>query len=263
MIESFLDSLPLWALGTVIVGGCIAFGTAVTAVAHRAGWTLTPADVHSATVLHALVSVVYAVVTGLIVVAVQEDHTRVRQAAIREAAALGDMHRDLAGLRPDDAGALRARVSNYVRLVIADEWPALQSGRQSDAAAGELEALASRLITLHPDQPSALVVQRTLIDRLDAVSDARTERVFLGLHGINRATWAVVILGAAVTMGFGGLFPIGARQRAVVMAMTATMFGLLLFLMVATSPPLRGRLGVGPEAFVELEAELAAQPQTR
>lgn len=258
MLE-LLDTLPIWALGAVMVGVCILFGTGASAIAHRAGWTLHPDDIDSGTVLHALVGLVYAVALGLIVVDVQSDHTDVTHAAVIEAGALGDMYDALEGVDAGPREDLRARVARYVDLVVAEEWPALHEGRRSAETERALDALSRGLITLQPATPGGQALHRALLGELDVASEARLRRIFIGSNGVNSGIWAVVLLGAMIAIGFASLFPLHARGRRAVVALTASIFGLMLFLLVATSRPLRGQLGVGPDAFVELQSELRSR----
>ena len=259
MLE-FLDALPLWALGALTVGACVSFGLGASALTHRAGWTLHVDDIDSGTVLHALVGLIYAVVLGLIVVNVQSDHDAVRQSTIAEAGALSDIHDALGGLDPDARDRLRAHLRRYVEVVVTDEWPELRQGRTSPAAERELRALSAGILTLRTQAAGAPALHRTLLEELDAASDARRHRVFVGSRGINRATWLVVILGAMISVGFAALFPVRGRGRAIMVTLAASILGLMLFLVVATSRPLRGQLGVGPDAFVELAATLGPRP---
>lgn len=258
MLE-FLDVLPLWALGAVTVGACVLFGIGASTMAHRFGWTLHPDDIDSGTVLHALVGLVYAVALGLIVVDVQDDHSAVKHAAVTEAGALADMYDALAGIEAEPRDALRARLATYVDLVVSDEWPALHDGRASAATERELHALSAGVIALQPQTAGGQSVHRALLEELDAASEARRRRIFIGSRGVSSGTWAVVLLGAMIAIGFASLFPLRVRGRRAVLALTASIFGLMLFLMVATSRPLRGQLGVGPDAFTDLQAELQSR----
>jgi hypothetical protein len=256
VLLTLLHSLPLWALGGLTVGCCVLFAVAFATVAHRSGWLFDAEDISSATVLHALVSIIYAVALGLIVASVQSDLSEVRHQTVREATALGDLYRDLDGVDAAPRDAIRAQIAHYVRTVIDDEWPARRAGLESEAAEREIDALASRVIMLRV--PDGAVVHKTLIDEVNAAIEARRERLFIGTDGINRATWAVVILGAMVAIGFGCLFPMQLRQRRVVVGLVATMFGLMLFLIVATDLPLRGQMAVVDSAFRELSAEIGS-----
>lgn len=258
MLE-LLDALPIWALGAVTVGVCILFGTGASAIAHRGGWTLHPDDIDSGTVLHALVGLVYAVALGLIVVDVQSDHTDVAHAAVIEAGALGDMYDALEGIDEGPRSALRARLARYVDLVVADEWPALHEGRRNTETERALDAFTSGVITLQPSTPGGQALHRTLLEELDEASEARLRRIFIGSKGVSSGIWAVVLLGAMIAIGFAALFPLRARGGRAVVALAASIFGLMLFLLIATSRPLRGQLGVGPDAFVELQSELRSR----
>ena len=248
----FLDTLPLWALGIAMVGSCVLFAFTAAAIGQRNGWTLAPDDIDSATVLHALVGLVYAVALGLIAVNVEEDHTDVKQAAIIEASAIGDLYRDMEGLDASVREPLRAQVRTYVRLVIDEEWPSLHKGVPSAATERELRELSSRLITMRSEVQHELVVQRALLEELSKATDARRKRIFMGMSGISVATWMVVILGAMITLGFAGLFPMRRHHQRFGVGLAASMLGLMLFLIVATDRPLRGQMAVGPESFEEL-----------
>ena len=252
----FLDTLPLWALGIATVGSCVLFALAASAIAQRRGWTLHPDDIDSATVLHALVGLVYAVALGLIAVDVQQDHTDVKQAVIVEVSALGDLYRGMEGLDASVREPLRAQVRTYVRLVIDEEWPSLHKGAPSEATERQLGALSSRLITMQPQAPHELLVQRELFEDLSKATDARRKRIFMGMSGISVATWMVVILGAMVALVFAGLFPMRRPHQRAGVGLTASMFGLMLFLIVATDRPLRGQMAVGPEAFETLRGAM-------
>lgn len=258
MLE-FLDALPLWALGALVIGACALYGIAIAAITRRAGLTLHGDDIDSGTVLHALAGLIYAVALGLIVVNVQSDHDDVRQSTIAEAGALADIYDALGGLAEEPRVRLRGHIRGYLEAVVAEEWPALREGRTSAAAEQELHALTIGILALGAESPGSAAVQRTLLDELDAASDARRSRLFVGSRGINRGTWFVVIAGAMVAIGFAALFPIRSRGRAFVIGLTASMLGLMLFLVVATSRPLRGQLGVSPDAFVDLALGIASR----
>src|SRR5262249_28740907 len=61
MIDRLIYSLPLWALCLTILGVCVGYVTLSVQVTHRRGWILDPDEIGTATVLHAFVSVLYAV----------------------------------------------------------------------------------------------------------------------------------------------------------------------------------------------------------
>lgn len=255
-MQAFFDSLPLLALAVLMVGSCTAFALLCAAVAHRFGWSVHHDDIDSATALHALASIVYAVALGLLVVNAQTQHDRVEVAVGAEASRLGDLYRDITALEPAARAPIETLVKRYVDAVIEDEWPASRQGRASELAERAVDALALRVITLRADTAEHAVVHKTLIDDVDVIMDARQTRLLVGKQGMSRATWMVVILGAMVTLGFAGLFPLRPAHRVAIMTLTASIFGLMLFLVISMNLPLRGPVAVTPEAFIDLRATI-------
>jgi len=252
-----LYSLPLWAMGTLVVAVCLAFVVASVLVVHRFGWVLDPEELGTATVLHAFVSVLYAVALALIVVNVQSEFSSVEEAALTEASKASDLYRNLDGLTEPDRGRLQGEVRQYLDLVLDKEWPANNQGNQSEETIRSIDSLARHVIQLHPSTADAQVVQAALINDVDGVLDARRRRIFLGQSSMGPVMWLIIVVGAAITIGFAALFPmrrIGGQIA--VMSLAATMFGLMIFLVVAMDQPLRGELSLQPDAFRMVKTNL-------
>lgn len=246
----FVYNLPLWALGVLIVAICLAYVALSVEITRRFGWTLDPDERPSATVLHAFVSVMYAVALALIVVSVQSDFSAVEDAALTEASKVSDLYRNLDGVEGPDRPRLQAETRQYVDLVLEKEWPALSRGEQSEETIRHIDLLARHVIQLHPTTPDAQVVQQALITDIDDVLDARRRRIFLGHSSMSPVMWLIIAAGAMITIGFASLFPMRRISRQVaVMSLAAVMFGMMIFMVVAMDRPLRGELGVQPDAF--------------
>ena len=93
---------------------------------------------------------------------------------------------------------------------------------------------------------------------LDELLDARRMRLFHGQHGIGAVTWIIVLLGGVITLGFACFFSMERlRSQLLLTGMMGSMFGLMLFLIVAMDHPLWGSLGVEPDAFHDLATNMA------
>jgi len=249
--------LPLWAMGTFIIAVCLVFIVASVLIVHRFGWTLDPEDLGTATVLHAFVSVLYAVALALIVVNVQSEFSAVEEAALTEASKMSDLHRNLDAMPEPDRGRLQAEVRQYLDLVIDREFPANNRGEQSEETILAMDELSRHIIQLHPTTPDAQVVLGALLEDIDDVLDARRRRIFLGQASMGPVMWLIISVGAAITIGFAALFPMRRIGRQIaIMSLAATMFGLMIFLVVAMDRPLRGELSVQPDAFRFVKANL-------
>lgn len=251
-------NLPLWALGVLVVAASLAYVIVSIKVVHRMGWVLDADEVGSATVLHAFVSVVYAVALALMVVNVQSEFSAVEDAVLTEASKTSDLYRNLDGLVEPDRSRLQAEVRRYVDLVIDKEWPAANRGENSDETIRSIDYLARHVIQMHPSTPDAQVVQAALIQDVDDVLDARRKRLSLGQSSMSPIMWVIIAAGAIITIGFAAMFPMRRIGRQIaVMSMAATMFGLMIFLVIAMDRPLRGELSVQPDAFVMIKANIA------
>lgn len=254
----WIYDLPLWLMCAMFVLGSVAPGVGGVLLARWSGWTVSPGDNGTAASLHAFVGVVYAVALGLMVVAVQGEYGEVEEAARAEASAAGKLYRALDGMTPATRAALQGELGEYVRMVIEDEWPATSQGETSESTWRTLDGLARRIHTHEPASPAEERLLPVLLEEMDEMLDARWRRLFLGQSGIGAVTWIVIVLGGAITLGFACFFHMERlRSQLLLTGLTAAMFGLMLFLIVAMDHPLWGRLSVRPDAFREIQANFA------
>lgn len=264
VLQQFIYSLPLWALAVVIFAACLGFVVLSVAAVDRFGWALDPEEVATATVLHAFVSVLYAVALALIVVNVQSEYSAVEDAAFAEASKVSDLYRNLDGVEGPDRARLQAEASHYVDLVLEKEWPANNRGEQNLETILAIDYLARHVIQLHPSTGDAQVVQQALLADIDDVLDARRKRIFLGQASMSPIMWLIIITGAAITIGFAALFPMRHRGRQIaIMSLAAIMFGMMIFLVVAMDRPVRGELSVQPDAFRLIKSNIAQLAQEK
>ena len=78
----------------------------------------------------AVLGVVYGVLLAFAVVVVWEDFEDARTIAEREANSVGDVYRLAAALPEPSRTAVQQQARAYARMVIDDEWPMLERGRE-------------------------------------------------------------------------------------------------------------------------------------
>jgi hypothetical protein len=94
------------------------------------------------------------------------------------------------------------------------------------------------------------VIDAEMLSAMDKALMDRESRLTLDSTGINGVLWAVLILGAVLTVAFTYLF--GFEKPVMQMLMIgglSLMIGLVLFLAVSLDYPFRGSIAVGPDAF--------------
>jgi hypothetical protein len=254
----WLESLPTDGLAFVVVGGFVVFTLLI-------GWVLgkiTSSEVREAHndlagFILAVIGVVYAVLLAFVAIGVWERFDGAESRTYDEAGALGIVYRD-AGSFPQGT-QLRADLHRYTDLVINDEWEKMRVGKQSETA-DELLEKADRDVRALP-VPSARLqdIHAEMLTQLSAALLGRDARLSEDATGISPLMWAVLAIGAAVTIAFTYLF--GFRHPAMQMLMTGSLgflISLVLFLTIALDYPFRGSISVSPEAFRTLQETFAS-----
>jgi hypothetical protein len=251
----WIYDVPLWLLATLILLICIGYAVAVVALVRRRRWRLAGDDNGVAAALHAFVGVLYAVALGLLVVSSQEANSDVEAAVTREANATGDLFRALAGLEPANRDHMQRELAAYVLLVVNDEWPATQRAETSVRTWTAIDRLSREIYTFQPTTPREERVYPLLTHEIEEVLDARRDRLFLGQQGVGAVTWTIIVLGGLITIGFASFFGMeNPRAQTFLTALAASMFGLMIFLLLAMDHPLWGKVSVEPGPFLDLES---------
>jgi hypothetical protein len=103
---------------------------------------------------------------------------------------------------------------------------------------------------LEVDARSDQVLFEHGLDRIDALADARRERMVEAEEGIPAVLWAVLVFGGTITVGFTYLFGLeNTRSHRLMVAAVAGLIGLVLFTVGSLEYPFSGGTRVGPEAF--------------
>lgn len=251
----WLYNQPLWALCLALTLAAIGLSIGGILLVRRQRWMLKPEDVSSVAAIHAFVGVLYAVLLGLIVVAVQSGYHDVERAVMLEASATGDLYRNLHGLEHPES--LQAAVRDYIRQVIEIEWQQVREGKHDDRTWALIDKLAYDIIELHPTTAHDQLLYPQLLSDMDSVLDARRERLFLGQQGISVITWVIISVGAVITLGFACFFPIARLWTHLLMVgLMSALFGLMISLIVSMDRPLWGQFSVEPDAFIKLSENL-------
>lgn len=249
MIVKFVNDMPIWLTGIVIVAGFLALSLAFGNFIAR----LVPARVREqhndlAGFILAVVGVIYAVLLAFVAIGVWERFEQAETRTYEEATNLTIVYRDAGSF--SNGPTLRAALRDYVRDVVEDEWPKMQKGERSVSARLLVESVDRDVRNLKADTPEKVNIQARMLEAMDLALDDRDSRISEEATGISTVMWVILILGAFVTVGFTFLF--GFKQTIMQQLMIGSLsilIGLVLFLTVALDFPFRGGLTVSPEAF--------------
>ena len=204
--------------------------------------------------IYAVLGVAYAVLLGLMVVAVWQDWQDARDSATQEANELSAVFWLAHGLPEEpEARHIQELARSYARVEVLKEWPLMQHGKTSPKAYELLDKMRASVEALHPTKDAQTVLYDNLLQRLQELGGARRARLLEAEQGLPAILWAVLLVGGVITVGFTYLFGLRSTTVHVLMvAALALVIGLVLFTVAALDFPFRGDVRIGPEAFEQV-----------
>ena len=200
--------------------------------------------------IYAVLGVAYAVLLGLMVVAVWQDWQAAKDTATEEANELAAVFWLAHYLPESQARDVQELARSYARVVIQEEWPLMRQGKASPKAWELLDELRGSIGALHPTTDAQVVLYDHELQRIHELGDARRARLLKADEGLPAILWVVLLLGGAIVVSFTYLF--GLRSTTVHTLMVAALalsIGLVLFTIGALDYPFRGDVRIGPDAF--------------
>jgi len=200
--------------------------------------------------IYAVLGVVYAVLLGLMVVAVWEQWNAATDTADREASELAEVFW-VADRMPESEGhRIQELVRSYARVVVNEEWPLMRQGESSPKAWELLDEIRSAVQNSQPSTPAQQVLYEEGLERVHELADARRARLLEADQGLPSILWIVLIVGGIVVIGFTYLF--GLESTVIHLLMVAALvliIALVLFTVAELDFPFSGGVRIGPEAM--------------
>ena len=203
--------------------------------------------------IYAVLGVAYAVLLGLMVVAVWQDWQAAEETTADEANELDAVFWLAHGLPQPQGRHIQEIANSYARVVVDEEWPLMEQGEASPRAWDLLDQLRGGIEAFDPTTEAQRVLYDQELQRVHELSDARQERLLEARAGLPTILWVVLLLGGVIVVSFTYLF--GLRSTAVHTLMVAALaltIALVLFTVGALDYPFRGDIQVGPDAFESL-----------
>ena len=247
--------LALLIMATLTAIGLVGLSLTRRLFLHRLG-RVTQLNEVTSTVLHGIL-IIYGLVVALLAVAVWEKHSEVKRAASAEAAAIAATYRNAGGYPEPVRAHLQAGLAAYTEYVIHEAWPLQRRGIVPEGGVEATERVQAELFAFEPATEGQRALHLVTLQSYDAFLNARRLRLDLVSAGLPGPMWAVILVGALITLASAFLFEPGSPQlhRVVVVLLSAIM-GLMIFLIVFYDRPFRGRHGIGPEAFELVQEQL-------
>ena len=237
--------------GLLIVGGTMAVALALTTMARRLFADSARRTGHDATGnLLAVVGTLYAVLLGLIVVEAMDRFDRAVDCVQKESNCLADIFLLSDRLAEPQGTRVKTLARTYARQVVDLEWPAMERARMSTDARITALAMVRALDDFEPSSEADKAVYPLILEQLRELWDRRRERAGFTEFGIPAVEWVALLIGAAVTIFFAGLFHVEHfGLQMLISGLTALVIGLNLYLVALFGYPFAGDLSVSNRPF--------------
>jgi hypothetical protein len=257
-VSYFLSDLPLWALIALIVIAPTALAMTAQVLIRR--WVGVEKLVNNNEIAgfkFATVGVIYAVLLAFTVIVVWEKFSEAQTAVADEAGSTAALFHYVQGKEPE-AVAMRTALANYLKAAIEDEWPAMARETESPAMESALDVLYSAAIALNESKTRGMADMTEVFRQLDNVTAARRVRLHLSTGLVPNVIWAVLFMGALLTVGFTLFF--GSENLLAQVSMTGVLSVLVtmgLVVIISIDHPFTGPVYIHPDA---LELVLSDHP---
>jgi len=247
----YLTNLPLWSsvLILIVVPTLLAMGGPVL-IRQRVSLEQLSNNNEVAGFKFAVVGVLYAVLLAFAVIVVWEKFSDAESQVAQEAGAAATLYRLADGVQGDPGAALREKLTTYLELAIADDWPAMATGHGSRKTTQALNDIYTAALQVSPAGARDSDLLTEILHQLDLLTQARRARLFASTGVVPTVLWFVLFGGAVLTVGFTFFF---GTENVYAQAMMTAVLTVLIFsgllLIVVTDHPFAGAVSVPPEAL--------------
>ena len=203
--------------------------------------------------IYAVLGVSYAVLLGLMLIAVWEQWNAAQDVASDEANELAGIFWFAHALPQPEGRHIQELARSYAEVVVEEEWPLMEQGRSSPKAWATLDELRGTILGLDPPTGAQQVRYNQVLEQLHALGDARRERLLAANEGLATILWVVLIGGALITIAFTYLFGLeDTVVHTLMVAALAMILSLSLFTVAALDYPFKGDVRIHPAAFEQV-----------
>ena len=208
--------------------------------------------------IYAVLGVSYAVLLGLMLIAVWEQWNAAQDVASDEANELAGIFYFAHALPQPEGRHIQELAYDYAEVVVEEEWPLMEQGRASPRAWASLDELRIVVLELDPptsaqQEPYSQARYDEVLEQLHGVGDGRRERLLAANEGLPAVLWVVLIGGGVITIAFTYLFGLESTLvHTLMVAALAVVLSLSLFTIAALDYPFRGDVRIHPDAFEQV-----------
>ena len=198
------------------------------------------------------IGVFYGITVGLIAVGVWNTNSNASDLVSREAAAISGVFRDAGGYPSPLREELRGKIREYTVFVIDEAWPAqrIGTGQKIDRGTHILDDFQAKLYSFQPANASQSAIHTETLRGYNTLLEYRRLRIDAVGSGLSTVMWAVIWVGAAISIGIAYFFNIpDPKLHVILVFLMAAFLAMVLFMIVINDRPFFGVAGVSSDPY--------------
>jgi vacuolar-type H+-ATPase subunit I/STV1 len=234
----------------LIVGGSLVFSVAGVLFVRRKYHKPELVKHHEvAGYMLAIVSTLYAVLLGLIVVSAQTKYDQARLTAETEANCCSDIANFARGFPKEARNSIRAPLKAYYETVQSEDWEKVAQGEKEQSIPA-YQGMWRAIADYQPDGNREVSCYQSVLSTMKSLADARRFRMFARKRFLSPIVWTVLIAGAIMTVVFTYFFWVESTFMQITLTVFVALFiSLNLLLVKLFDNPYRHELLVKEGAF--------------
>ncbi len=198
----------------------------------------------------ASIGAIYAVLLAFMLSGVWQKYEEISTTSEREANYLMGVFRLAQGMSEPDSSNIRTAARQYAQNVIEQEWPGMAKG---EIEFGELDTANNLWKVIQNAQPTTRhdeILYSELLSRQASMGESRRIRLFRSNEGLPTLLWAVLIIGAVLTISLSFLLEVHSlRMHVLLVSLLTVMITLELVAIHDLSTPFRGSMPLQPNGL--------------
>jgi Protein of unknown function (DUF4239) len=198
------------------------------------------------------IGVFYGITVGLIAVGVWNTNSNAADLVSKEAASIGALFRDVSGYPSPLREELRGKIREYTVFIIEQAWPAQQRGEGQMINTGSLimDDFQYKLYSFQPANASQSALHSETLRAYNNLIEIRRLRIDAVGGGLSKVMWAVIWVGAAISIGIAYFFNIpDIKLHAILVALMGGFLAMVLFMIVINDKPFYGVVGISSDPY--------------
>lgn len=196
------------------------------------------------------IGVFYGITVGLIAVGVWDTNSKATDIVTREASAIGGMYRDVQGFPSPLREELSSLLRDYTAYIVQQSWPAQKQGKIAEGGTEFMNQFQAKLYAYQPATPGQTQQYGEALRAFNNLTEARRLRLNAVNGGLSGTMWAVIWIGAVISIGVAYFFNIqDPKIHALLIGLMAGFLSIVLFMIVINDKPFYGSVSVSPEPY--------------